>query len=157
MVRTKKRAEEKLMSSEEMEKVLNESSLRLANTLEEDFDEFEKDKMINIRNDLIAVGVIRLGRRTKELTTMTTDEVYKAEKIVVDEEEDFTYIIKVLDQKKLKTGQEAPVAYKAHEYSVLLKYIEHIRIKLKLEKECNTVFTTINKSLNKSIFSQEYT
>lgn len=149
MVRTKRKAEEKLMTDAEMAVILDQKSKALETIMGNDFKSFDKDQILVIRNDLIVVATIRLGRRSKELTTMSLEEVKSAERIEVNGE--CSYVIKVLEQKNIKTGQEAPIAYNEKEYQVLKKYIEILRPKLNIDKKCQAVFTTVHKVPNKEL------
>lgn len=149
---TKKRAADKLMTNEEMDKILIERSEYLSKSLDEDYETFDKEKIKEIRNALIAVATIRLGRRTKEIMTMTLDEVSAAEKIVI-EGGTVNYIVKVYDQKGLRTGEEAPIAFSNEEYQSLQKYVNILRPKLSIKKNCKTVFTTTIKTKDNNSLS----
>lgn len=145
----KRRAEETLMTDEEMETVLYERSNALKEIIDQDFVNFDKHKITEIRNDLMLVAAIRLGRRSTELVTMTCEEVGRAEERSINDEPH--YIVKVFEQKNIKTGNEAPLAYSEGEFKVLRKYIEILRPKLNLNKNCISVFTTINKKINNKL------
>lgn len=139
---TKKKAAEKLMSEEELKVMLEERSEELRRTLEEDYDCYDKEKITTVRNNLIVVATIRLGRRTKEIMTMTLDEVRDAEKIQVEGDCGDcveNYVVKVYDQKDLKTGNEAPIAFTEGEYDVLVNYINLLRPKLGIDEECKSL------------------
>lgn len=156
LVTTKRRACKKLMSQEEMDTILSERSDVLKQSLTEDYSEFDIDRVTEIRNDLIAVAVIRLGRRTKEIITMTMEEVFGAETITIDGGAT-NYVVKVYDQKDLRAGNEAPIAFTEEEYDALKKYGNILRPKLTIEDGCHTIFTTTNKKTNNSLsFSGVY-
>lgn len=145
----KRRAEETLMTDTEMDIVLKNRSSALEDTLGHNYLNFDKAKITQIRNDLIVVPTIRLGRRSTELITMTCDEVQRAEERLINGEVHF--IVKVLEQKDIKSGNEAPIAYNEPEYKVLKKYIEILRPKLNIHENCKSVFTTIHKKINNKL------
>ena len=76
----------------------------------------------------MVVGSIRLGRSSKELMTMTLDEVAEAEETLINGE--IFHIVKVMDQKNLKHVEEAPIVYSSTEYKALELYTRHLRPKL---------------------------
>ena len=137
IIKSKAKAKEKLVSEEEMKDYLKEPKEVLKNLL----IDFEKNSVskygikqtIKVRNSLIAVATVRLGRRSKELSTMSLEEVSEADKEIVDGKE--VYIIKVVDQKSTKTGIPAPVVFTQKEYRALNIFIDHLRPKLGCESE----------------------
>ena len=149
IVNTRRRAEARLMSDEDINLILEKRRNLLIGTLDDNYNEYDREKINQIRDDLITVGTLKLGRRSKEMMKMTIDEVEKAEKREVNGNNIF--IVKVRNQKNLKHGKEAPVVYTDKEYQVLKKYIDVLRPKIPTEKECDTVFTTIHKNLNSEI------
>ena len=126
IINKKNKVQIKLMEKEEMDELQLE--------LESFFDEAHNDvenktiadytdtQIINVRNHLLALGAVRLGRRSKELLKMKKIEVANAEKRKIKGIDHF--IIKVADQKNSKTGDPAPVAYKYKEYIVLNEYLK---------------------------------
>lgn len=146
VARRREKAAAKLMTEEEMAEVYNKKTESLKRSLKEDYCKFDKNRIALIRDDLISCAAIRLGRRSTELKTMTVEEVERAEERFIDGEAN--YIIKVLTQKDLRTGKKAPVVFTSDEYTVLDKYIKILRPKLNIQKDCNTVFTTVKKNSN---------
>ena len=98
---------------------------------------------VKVRNSLMAVATLRLGRRTKELTHMTLDEVKNAEKRRVLDES--FHIIEVSNQKAVRTGTPAPVAFEESEFKVLEHYIEFLRPKITKDKFSKVVFPPCTK------------
>lgn len=94
-------------------------------------------------------ATLRLGRRATELVSMTLEEVRDAKCETVREKR--FYIIKVKEQKNLKCGKMAPIAFNEEEYSALESYISVLRPKLNLNKNCKTVFSTVFKTENRSL------
>ena len=91
----------------------------------------------------MAVATLRLGRRRKELLTMSIDEVRSAQMEKVGSK---TFYIKVLNQKHSKCGQEAPVAFEKEEFEVLELYIKKLRPKITTDCRLKTVFHPLSKA-----------
>ena len=89
------RAKKKLVSDNEMNILLEqiESNLGSFITAAEDSSDYTVDDAVNIRDNLIAAGAIRLSRRSKEIMMMTMEEVGRVEEIDIAGES--MYIIKV--------------------------------------------------------------
>ena len=143
LVMTRRRAKAKLMKTDELTDLRKERSKALEEALEEDWDVYTKEQINRVRDDLIAVGALKLGRRTKEMMTMTCKEVEEAEEREINDER--FHIIKVMKQKNLKSGKEAPVAFSSKEFTALTRYIDVLRPKLALKENCDEVFTTVHK------------
>ena len=108
-IASKSRAKEKLVSEEELQCVMTDAQKTLISTVaavERDETAWTPDCAIKVRDALIAIGTVRLGRRSKELIRMSLDEVNKAEQRTVNNEP--FYIIHVTEQKNAKTGEAAP-------------------------------------------------
>lgn len=73
----------------------------------------------------MAVATLRLGRRSKEIMTMTLQEISESEVKQMNGEQ--IHIVKVLEQKNLKTGETAPVVFTDLEFQVLQIYITKMR------------------------------
>ena len=70
---------------------------------------FKEEDVLQVKNSLMVAACIRLGRRSKELMTMTIDEVNTAEEKVIDG--NTFHIIEVEDHKSFKQGKEAAIPY----------------------------------------------
>ena len=131
LVATRKRAKGRLVGENELNSILLEAQEFLkdvSNKTAQDLSSYDEKKVLDVRNNLMVVGSIRLGRRSKELMTMTLEEVAEAEKTLINGEA--FHIVKVMDQKNLKHGEVAPIVYSSTEYKALELYIRHLRPKL---------------------------
>ena len=141
MVETRRRAEKKLMNDEELDTLMNDTVLSLAKILKKTDDELnclKRNEILDVRNCLMAAATLRLGRRTGELIKMTTEEVKNAKEEIVEGVP--FYIVKVLEQKDLRTGQEAPIAFSKEEFDVLKIYISKLRPKIIRDQNSPIVF-----------------
>ena len=121
----------------------SEKAETYAEMTEEAFEKFTLSECIDMRHTLIAVSVLKLSNRSKELTTMTLTE---ARKPVNKTKEGEPYkIISVRDHKRSSSGKPAPVALTETAFSVLLKYIQFVRPRLASEGS-ELVFTTSTSS-----------
>ena len=89
-----------------MEEVLNKSDEELCGLRTKDIR--------SIRDELIAVGTLQLGRRSLEMTHMQLSEVEEAEERYVDGIK--YHIIKVAMHKNTDLGEPAPVAFKDKQF-----------------------------------------
>lgn len=131
LVQTKKRAKKKLMSDCHLQEILakiSNETLELTEKTEADLENYSDEEATSIRNNLIAIAILRLGRRVKEIIEMTLEEVNNHEEKTIDGEK--YVIIHVLEQKNVQSGEEAPILYTANEFEALLKYIKILRPKL---------------------------
>ena len=127
-VETRKRVAKKLIGEEEMDDLMEETSNSLWPILEkseEDLMKLTTKEILDIRNSLMAVAALRLGRRSQELVKMTLKEVEEAEEKTVDDKH--FYIVKVLEQKDLKMGKEAAIAFEDKDFKVLKIFIQKLR------------------------------
>ena len=90
MIGTKRRAKKKLLSEEELEELMTET-LRYIGSVTDDIAskahlDYNENEILKVRNSLIAVATVRLGRRSKEMTRMTLREVEEAEPSMVGEQ-----------------------------------------------------------------------
>ena len=140
----RERSKEKVLSQVELYNVSeSENAETYAEMTEEAFEKFTLSECIDMRDTLIAVSVLKLSNRSKELTTMTLTE---ARKPVNKTKEGEPYkIISVRDHKRSSSGKPAPVALTETAYSVLLKYIQFVRPRLASEGS-ELVFTTSTSS-----------
>ena len=130
LIKTRERAKQKILTKDEYIAALTEQEA-LLQTFDRSPAELENIKVpeaSKMRNVLMSVASLRLGTRSKELVSMTIDEVKRAKTQLVDEEE--YKIIEVVDHKNTKSGIEAGIAYKNSEYRILGKYIKYVRRKL---------------------------
>ena len=98
---------------------------------------YSEDQILHVRNLLIEIGTIRIGRRSKELVEMTIEESNDAEDALVDEEH--YKIINAFNQKNIRTGELAPVPYSVKGYEILQLYITKLRAKLCKNTNVKTV------------------
>lgn len=147
MIVTKGRAKKKLMSEEELEKLMTDT-VQYIETVSDDIAkkthlDYTENEILKVRNSLIAVATVRIGRRSKEMTRMTLLEVEEAEITMIGEEK--FHIINVAEQKNSRGGKPAPVPYTDIEYSVLKSFITDMRPKLTNSKFCDVVFPASSK------------
>ena len=137
----------KLISGEELEDLLKDtvsSVLEVLHKSSDELDGYTANQALEVRNGLMAVATLRLGRRSKELLTMTIDEVRSAQMEKVGSKT--FYIIKVLNQKHSKCGQEAPVAFEKEEFEVVELYIKKLRPKITTDCRLKIVFPPLSKA-----------
>jgi hypothetical protein len=151
LVKSKQKAAGTIMSEEELDEMKNRVRKYLLTVLEDDqetLDKYCKTKVLEIRDHLMAIATLRLGRRSMEIINMRLSEVENAD-LVTTEDGDRYYIVKVLEQKNLKAGEAAPVAFSADEFNVLNIYIKCLRAKL-TNSENTAVFpaTGLTKALS---------
>ena len=145
-LKRKEKARRNLLTPEELEALFNETRRDLLK-IKRDMTEgkhknYTKAAIMNVRNLLILMGTIRLGRRSKEFTTMTVTDATQAEKVPIDSENFF--FVKVGEQKTLQsTGEAATIPYEEKEYEVLLKFIEDLRPTLVSDKFSQSVFPSL--------------
>ena len=147
-ISTKNKAKGKLIDEKEMNELKNSTRKYLMKVLDDMRQqkhlEYNAKQVSEVRNGLIMIGAIRLGRRAKEFARMTVDEAKKAERVEVNGEEFF--LIEVSDQKTANSsGDPAHVPYESMEYEVLCKYISDLRSKLVNDKFCNIAFPSLPK------------
>ena len=131
LAKTKESARKKIVPEDELDALQADINSRLTSVLADSKDEraaYNISKILDVRNCLIAAGTLRLGRRSKEFMKMKTTEVDEAERLEVDG--DVFYVVKVFDQKNLKTGEAAPVTFTSEEYDVLKIFIAELRPKI---------------------------
>ena len=141
LLKTKNKAKKKLISKEELDSLLQEIQLKLFDILQYDETKLSNltiKEIIDIRDSLIAVATIRLGRRSKELMKMNIKEVNDAK--ILNVENTVYYLIEVLNQKNTKMGEAAPVALTKQEYDVLKIFISQLRPRLTDNESCSVVF-----------------
>lgn len=141
IVKTKQKARSKLVPEQELEEVLDKLKEKVSEfnlIAEEDFKTMNEKDVLKVRNALIAIATLRLGRRTKEIITLQIEEVDKAVVKVVDGEE--FRVVEVLEQKNLKSGELAPIAYTTQEFILLQTYIKFLRPKLSSDESVKNVF-----------------
>ena len=137
---TRRRAEKKLMNDEELDTLMNDTVLSLEKILKKtdyELNCLKRNEILDVRNCLMAAATLRLERRTGELIKMTTEEVKNAKEEIVEGVP--FYIVKVLEQKDLRTGQEAPIAF-SKEFDVLKIYISKLRPKIIRDQNSQIVF-----------------
>ena len=150
MIKKKEKAKNKIVSDEEMDELLQRTRsyiYEISDQMKTDHLQFDRKEIMKIRDSLIAVATVRLGRRSLEMTRMTLHEVEKATVSVIDGETYHT--INVSEQKNTYTGEAAPVVYDETEFFVLTKFIEHLRSNLTSDANCKVVFPAICKSNSK--------
>ena len=80
-----------------MKEILNEANIAIDKFLRDDeegkTDAYSSTQIVSIRDSLLAASAVRLARRSKELMTMTVEEVNMAESIPVNNDEMF--VVKV--------------------------------------------------------------
>ena len=122
----------KLVSEKDLDSVLeDQESVELRSVLnssEDEIREWNISKILKIRNSLMTVAALRIGRRSKELMTMQLGVVENAKEAEIDGEPFF--IIEVSDQKGMKSGNEAPVVFSDLEFKVLKIFINQMRPRL---------------------------
>ena len=141
LIESKRRAESKLVEEEELDQLLNDTISSVLEVLEKSQEEIEKltvSDALNVRDGLMAIATLRLGRRSKELLTMKLSEVEKAEVKLINRQK--YHIVKVLEQKNKKAGLEAPVVFEDKEFKVLSIFINKLRKKLSLNENSQVVF-----------------
>jgi len=79
--------------------------------------EKDVDYALEIRNSLMAIATLNLGRRSLELTTVTLGEASEAEEKVVNGDDHF--IISVKCQKTSGTGNPAPLSLEGMQFRAL--------------------------------------
>ena len=126
LIETKKKAAKKLITNEELNDLLESIQRKMEEVLNKSDEELcglrTKD-IRSIRDGLIAVGTLQLGRRSLEMTHMQLSEVEEAEEKYVDGIK--YHIIKVAMHKNTDLGEPAPVAFKDKQFEVLKIYIEN--------------------------------
>ena len=153
-VATRKRAKERIVEVGDLQEILVEVDSHLeevGRTPATDLKKFKEEDVLQVRNSLMVAACIRLGRRSKELMTMTIDEVNAAEEKIIDG--NTFHIIQVKDQKSLKQSKEAAIPYSVLEFNALNLYIEHLRPIISNDRFNNSVF--IPKLKLKCSISQE--
>ena len=151
IIEKNERARKKIVSDREMEELMT----RTRSYLSEISQQMEKNvhltfnskEITKIRDSLIAVATVRLGRRSLEMTRMTLEEVKGATESVINGNKYYT--INVRDQKNTHTGSAAPVVYHEDEYHVFLVYINQLRLKLTSDSNCKVVFPANCKTNSK--------
>ena len=136
LIKTKKRAQSKLIDEDELKGLLNEISDKLLSMLDSEIkvQNYDKNDFIKIRNLFIAVATIRSGRRSKEILKMTVEEVNEAKETSINGKK--YYRINVLDQKKnTKTAEPTHIALTEQEFKGLKLYIGSLRT-----SHCNVAF-----------------
>lgn len=131
LARTREAAQKKLVSEDELDALLADVTSKLTMVLADSQEvraAYSMTKILDVRNNLIAAGTLRLGRRSKELMKMETTEVDAAERLVVDG--DIFHVVKVHDQKNSRTGDPAPVTFSDDEFSVLKIFLKEMRPKI---------------------------
>ena len=105
MLRARQRAEKKLVTDDDMEFMLEQTKGTLLKVISDKEQnkivDYNKTDIIKVRNTLVAAATVRLARRSKELMTMTLNEVAEAECIEVQEQEMFIVMVRLI--KVLKT------------------------------------------------------
>jgi len=150
MIRTKTKAERKIVDGNELKELQEEIHAYLEqifkDTAGKNLDSYTKKQVIEIRNNLMAIGTIRIGKRSKEIIKMTIDEMKDASQREVGDK--VFYIVKVYDQKSLKNGKPAAVSFEETEYKLLKLYTEKLRPKITPpDADCKYVFSTSRNSL----------
>jgi len=107
---------------------LNKELLPFLNLAEDELAGISQRRAMYVRDRLMAIGTLRLGRRSKELAYMTLDEVREAEEIDIKGKSH--RLIEVKNQKTAHTGEPAPVAFTHDEFRVLELYIDYMRPKI---------------------------
>ena len=153
---SRKKAENKLLKSNEMEDLLEGVSTQLKHVLSYSENRLENmtiKEILEIRDKLMVVGFLRLGRRTKEIICMTVTEVEEAESRLIDGKKFF--IVEVAEHKNMKSGLKAPVTFAEEEFRVLKIFISKLRPKVLVDKSVQKVFVTRKTSMTQS--TQEMT
>ena len=96
------------------------------------------DMRDKVRDSLILIATMRMVRRSKEIVTMSLDEVDKAEDLFLEVE--LYKIINVADQKNARGRKAAPIVYNSTEFKALTVYISQLRRKFGTEVNINSVF-----------------
>lgn len=128
VIAAKVKAKNKLISKDDNLAMLREAQDSLYEFMAMSNDrtsEFSRNEALNVRNTLMAIGTLRLGRRSKELITMTLEEVAAAEKQSISGEN--YYFVKVANQKGARSGESATVPFHQKEYDALHLYLDKLR------------------------------
>ena len=109
LLKARQRAAKKLVSDDDMSYMLQQTTDALTKVMSDMKGEgtahYTKSEIIGVRNTLVAAATVRLARRSKELMTMTVEEVADAESIEINDQEMF--IVKVSNYKF-----QLPIVYK---------------------------------------------
>lgn len=149
-IKARYRAKKKIIPNEDLKELLEETRNFLKEVLKDNEDgeiaNYDLRKVLKVRDSLIAVAIERIGRRSKEVTTMSLEEV---ERNTTKEINGVTYhIIEVLDNKLTKTGVAAAIAFSEEEFRVLRIFIEKLRPRLLNGRQCVVVFPNYTNSTN---------
>ena len=147
IISTKTKARNKLLDETELRELLNETN-RYLQSVHEDVGRgahksYSRKHITQVRNALMAVATVRLGRRSLEMTKMTLDEVEGATESRINGVKHYT--INVSDQKNSCTGMPAPVVYENIEFEVLSAFIKDLRPSITEDKFCRVVFPAFNR------------
>ena len=101
LIKTKKKAKSKLITQQEVDGLTDDTRSCILQVSEDIKNSvhlnYSNRTIAKVRNSLITIGTLRLGRRSMELTKMTTMEVDEAEGVFVGEQK--YYFVKVQEQK----------------------------------------------------------
>lgn len=145
VIAAKARAKKKLITQQENNDLLDKTHKFLHSFVEENKANtdrvYSRSEALQVRDSLMAVATLRLGRRSKELMTMTLQEIADAEEEIIRDEK--YWFIKVADQKASKVGEAATVAFHDIEYEALTIYITFLR-PLIGTTSCTSAFISTN-------------
>ena len=119
------RAKNKLVPATDLELLLEETEKFLCDFLtdaaEEKHLDYTTSEICKLRNALIGVATIRIGRRSLEMVKMKLNEVEDAKKTEIDGK--LFWIVNVVEQKNTFTGKPAPVVFEEQEFKALQIYM----------------------------------
>lgn len=147
VIGTKKNAKAKLLTTEEINTLTNDTHEYLIKVLNDTRQKghmnYPRTEITKVRNSLIIIGTIRIGRRSLEMTQMTLSEVQEAEAKEVDGS--IFYLVEVKEQKNNDSGEPAVVPFEEKEFQLLKIYIKDLRPKIVDDKFCEVVFPAYEK------------
>ena len=150
LVTARKKATSKLIKTEDSSAILQEIEdfLRDISTKDEqELQAMDMKQVRQVRDALVVAPTIRLSRRSKELMSMTLEECANPETREVKGKT--IKIIKVLDQKNVKSGKPAPILYTESEYCALTAYVNFLRPKFSNDITIDNVFLTTSYQSNR--------
>ena len=147
IIRRKENARKKLLTEQDLNEILSSTNDFIKMVLVEMRNRkhlsYSRKQVFKVRDALIAVATVRLGRRSLEMTRMTLSEVDDAQETAINNKTH--HLIKVLEQKNSITGKPAPVVYDESEFEVLKFYIKDLRKRISPSSQNQFVFPSYEK------------
>ena len=119
------KAETKIISQPEMDRILQNSRNTVNQIVKLTDSNITLKDAIIVRDNLILISAIKLGRRSKELAEMTLSEVENAKLLV--ENNKTSYLINIKIHKTRKNGKNANVHFTEEEMTSVQIYVEKLR------------------------------